>query len=839
MRLESLTLAGFRSYAQASTLSFNDVPAAVVVGPNGSGKSTIAEALEWALWGTSRTSAVDGVVCLSEDKATVSLIFNTSIADRWKIDRWRTRDAGGLDLWHASPNAGWNGWGPWEARSAKRVSETQEAIDLVVGSRDALLSSCILRQGDQGRFASAAPAQRRKILREIVGLGRWEEAQRSARDKVSEHVAAAAALEASGVGPAGAHAAHESARTAAEAEASALTALALASETRNIAEAERDSARKAAAGARVTLSSIRQRHDELSLLHADLRRLDGEKRAVLASVDEWERSSRACLSDEAFGSAVAQLERLEDAWETIAAARGTREVLQAELASCRDAYTREREQAKAHDAYLTRQREAAGVAPGESVDEIIQQVADELRNDEAWIGRLGELERARSKVADRKAEISSRLREIDRAKERYASIASVPCLSASARPKGMVSVCPLASSSYVDIPALEEEAFALGEELCSLVQPDDPAVVARSAHESAAKHRVRLEALQALRSVPARSVADLAEVRRRGEELARGLAELPTVASVLGVSDALGVDDLWLARQLEEVRRSVEGLLALREKVAAWDADAAAAEVVRIEAEVVRIEAEVARIEEAAKAAVLATQRAEELEREADAAGTALYAASRGEGNARMVHEEARRSHARQTEVLAGLLAGLERLEEHRREIEIWRATLTVAMTAPTILLENFAIPTLEAAANRVLEQISTAGLRVEIRTQAERKSGEGQKEVLEIVAHDENGARAYEAFSGGERFRLDIALALGQHALLGRSASAADWLIIDEGWGTLDQQGLDALSDVFAGLQKRYSTLLIITHLPDVADCLPRSIRVTKGAEGSRLDVR
>ena len=86
---------------------------------------------------------------------------------------------------------------------------------------------------------------------------------------------------------------------------------------------------------------------------------------------------------------------------------------------------------------------------------------------------------------------------------------------------------------------------------------------------------------------------------------------------------------------------------------------------------------------------------------------------------------------------------------------------------------------------------------------------------------------------------RIDIAFALAQSALIGqRGRSPVDWLIVDEGWGSLDTAGIEALKDTFTGLQQRYSLLLVITHVDAVAECLPQQIRVTGHHDGSRLEV-
>ena len=48
MRLKSLDIQGFKSFADRTTLEFNDGITAVI-GPNGSGKSNIADAVRWVL----------------------------------------------------------------------------------------------------------------------------------------------------------------------------------------------------------------------------------------------------------------------------------------------------------------------------------------------------------------------------------------------------------------------------------------------------------------------------------------------------------------------------------------------------------------------------------------------------------------------------------------------------------------------------------------------------------------------------------------------------------------------------------------------------------------------
>ena len=50
MRLSSLKLSGFKSFADSTTLHFKDNRTAVV-GPNGCGKSNVIDAIRWVMGG--------------------------------------------------------------------------------------------------------------------------------------------------------------------------------------------------------------------------------------------------------------------------------------------------------------------------------------------------------------------------------------------------------------------------------------------------------------------------------------------------------------------------------------------------------------------------------------------------------------------------------------------------------------------------------------------------------------------------------------------------------------------------------------------------------------------
>ena len=156
----------------------------------------------------------------------------------------------------------------------------------------------------------------------------------------------------------------------------------------------------------------------------------------------------------------------------------------------------------------------------------------------------------------------------------------------------------------------------------------------------------------------------------------------------------------------------------------------------------------------------------------------------------------------------------------------------------PVLILEN-SIPILEQETNAILGKVSSSGMRVRLDTQKALKSREGLAETLEIVVRDAHGERPYENYSGGEKFRLDLALRIGLAKLLSNRAGARlETLVIDEGLGSLDEDGLSHLRDCLAALGKEFSLVLVITHVESMKNTFPSQIVVSKNGHGSEVKV-
>jgi DNA repair protein SbcC/Rad50 len=153
------------------------------------------------------------------------------------------------------------------------------------------------------------------------------------------------------------------------------------------------------------------------------------------------------------------------------------------------------------------------------------------------------------------------------------------------------------------------------------------------------------------------------------------------------------------------------------------------------------------------------------------------------------------------------------------------------------LLIED-AVPEIEAEANILLGKLTDNQSQLFIESLRDLKKG-GTKETLDINISDGAGMRPYEMFSGGEAFRIDFALRIAISKLLTRRAGTSlQTLIIDEGFGSQDDDGLAHIMDAIYRIQEDFSKVIIVSHLPMMKDQFPVHFVVEKGPAGSVVKV-
>ncbi|HWQ12017.1 MAG TPA: SMC family ATPase [Roseiflexaceae bacterium] len=149
-------------------------------------------------------------------------------------------------------------------------------------------------------------------------------------------------------------------------------------------------------------------------------------------------------------------------------------------------------------------------------------------------------------------------------------------------------------------------------------------------------------------------------------------------------------------------------------------------------------------------------------------------------------------------------------------------------------MLIETAIPEIEREANSLLARMTDNQMHLTFETQGATKKGD-TVETLEIKIADALGTRVYDAYSGGEAFRLDFAIRIALAKLLARRAGARlETLVIDEGFGSQDTRGRERLVEAITSVQGEFKRILVITHIQELKDLFPVQIEITKTPQGS-----
>jgi exonuclease SbcC len=125
-------------------------------------------------------------------------------------------------------------------------------------------------------------------------------------------------------------------------------------------------------------------------------------------------------------------------------------------------------------------------------------------------------------------------------------------------------------------------------------------------------------------------------------------------------------------------------------------------------------------------------------------------------------------------------------------------------------------------------------GGRIQLSLHTQKETARGTVlETLDVRISDDLGTRDYEMYSGGEAFRVDFALRIALARLLAETAGAdLPTLIIDEGFGSQDQEGVDRLMEALNAISAEFRLILVVTHIDEMRERFERRIEVTKDAE-------
>ena len=109
--------------------------------------------------------------------------------------------------------------------------------------------------------------------------------------------------------------------------------------------------------------------------------------------------------------------------------------------------------------------------------------------------------------------------------------------------------------------------------------------------------------------------------------------------------------------------------------------------------------------------------------------------------------------------------------------------------------------------------------------------------EQWQVLDADSGRPRSPASLSGGEQFIASLSLALGMVEMMARSGGRLESLFLDEGFGSLDRNNLDAAVQALGTVAAGGRMVGVISHVRAVAEQIEHVLAVTRGATGSRAE--
>ena len=105
------------------------------------------------------------------------------------------------------------------------------------------------------------------------------------------------------------------------------------------------------------------------------------------------------------------------------------------------------------------------------------------------------------------------------------------------------------------------------------------------------------------------------------------------------------------------------------------------------------------------------------------------------------------------------------------------------------------------------------------------------------VLDRDSGQDRSPASLSGGEQFIASLSLALGMVEMMARSGGRLESLFLDEGFGSLDRNNLDAAVQALGTVAAGGRMVGVISHVRAVAEQIQHVLAVTRNATGSKAE--
>ncbi|MCI8350345.1 MAG: SMC family ATPase [Oscillospiraceae bacterium] len=141
------------------------------------------------------------------------------------------------------------------------------------------------------------------------------------------------------------------------------------------------------------------------------------------------------------------------------------------------------------------------------------------------------------------------------------------------------------------------------------------------------------------------------------------------------------------------------------------------------------------------------------------------------------------------------------------------------------------------AAANLRLEKMTDGRYRLS-RREEKNKGLRASGLDFEVIDAFTGRQRPITTLSGGESFKASLSLALGLADIIRAYSGGVelDTVFIDEGFGTLDSESLDAAANTLMALRQDGRMIGIISHVSELKERIHAKVQVSSGSSGSTI---
>ena len=850
-----LTLKNFLCYGDAvPTLDLEGLHLVCLCGRNGHGKSALLDAITWALWGKARGRTHDELIRFGRDEMLVDLEFSAR-DERYRVTRRHAagsgrRRTGSSDL-QLQVQAG-DGFQPITGNT---IRGTQVEIDRITGmDYDTFINSAFLLQGRADEFTNKAPGARKEVLAKILDLGYYDRLEDRAKRRTVEKRGKAEGVQ-SELERMGQELARSGRyRYELETVEADLKTVAVELESRR---ESRDGLRASVVGLRTLGTELEELRRKVPEQERDIEGLDRETRERTGRIESYrELISRRREVEEGFVALqevqvrYEEMNRARDQMDGLTKRRSDQERrIEGERARLEE---EARQLQRSVEQDLRPKAESATTAEAElktqqsrldSLAEKEREVEQRRRRVQVLAASTGQLQATADRLKTEGLELKEKLELV----RRSPLDALCPLCGTELGPDG----CDRLSHNYDDQIRQKREEYRSND---TSLKSSEEERVRLDGEVGRLEGWLRSEQKEAQHAVATREreLQDAREASVKLEQTSRVLAERRRQ-----------VDEGWFA---VEERRELE---VLREEISRLRYDQGThASTYQEMQRLVPFRETHSRLQDALtslpseeesmqRAQALRGRLQEELlssKERLESRGADLKDLPRLEATLGSEEAECRRLEGRHSELsrLQGELQGQIRrvkdlelqmdgkeslLKSLRDEESVYRE-LSDAFGKRGIqaMLIDVVLPQLEEEANALLGRMTDNRMHIKLDTQRQRRSGRGEPiETLEIRISDELGPRSYELFSGGEAFRINLALRIALSKVLAhRKGAPLPTLFIDEGFGTQDAPGREQILAVINAIERDFEKIIVITHLEDLKDHFQARIEVQKEEDGS-----